>query len=62
VRNKYAQAETGKCRPTTNRLLAMLDQGDYDALMRDANVVSLRFRARLVRQDGDVDAVYFPLT
>jgi hypothetical protein len=40
----------------------MLDQGDYDALMRDANVVSLRFRARLVRQDGDVDAVYFPLT
>jgi CRP-like cAMP-binding protein len=48
--------------PATNGLLARLDRDDYDLLMRSAKVVSLRFRARLVRQDGIIDAVYFPLS
>jgi CRP-like cAMP-binding protein len=48
--------------PKTNRLLARLDPEDYDALMREAKVVSLKFRKRLLRQDERVDAVYFPMT
>jgi CRP-like cAMP-binding protein len=48
--------------PRTNRLLAMLEPDDYDALMRSAAVVPLKFRKRLVRPDERVDAVYFPLT
>jgi len=48
--------------PATNRLLARLEREDYDAVMRVAKLVSLKFRARLFRQDGDVDAVYFPLS
>jgi hypothetical protein len=48
--------------PRTNRLLARLEQEDYKALMRVAQVVPLKFRKRLLRQDERVDAVYFPLT
>jgi CRP-like cAMP-binding protein len=48
--------------PTTNGLLAMLDREDYDLLMRCAKVVTLKFRSRLVHQDGNIDAVYFPLS
>ena len=48
--------------PRTNRLLAGLEPEDYDALMRDAKVVSLKFRKRLLRQDAAIDAVYFPIT
>ena len=48
--------------PATNGLLARMERGDYDALMRNAKVVFLKFRMRLVRQDQDVDAVYFPLS
>ena len=48
--------------PTTNRLLASLGGDDYDALMQDAQVVFLKFRTRLVRQDGNIDAVFFPLS
>ena len=48
--------------PKANRLLAMLKPEDYDALMREAKVVPLKFRKRLLRQDAPVDAVYFPLT
>jgi len=48
--------------PATNGLLARLEREDYDLLMRGAKVVSLKFRARLVRQDGNIDAVYFPLS
>jgi CRP-like cAMP-binding protein len=48
--------------PTTNRLLARLQRDDYDALMLDAKVVTLKFRKRLVRQDERVDAVYFPIS
>ena len=48
--------------PRTNRLLSRLEQEDYDALMLDAKVVSLKFRKRIARQDDRVDAVHFPLT
>jgi CRP-like cAMP-binding protein len=48
--------------PASNRLLASLEREDYDVLMLDAKVVSLKFRTRLVRQDGNIDAVYFPLS
>ncbi|MGD0047625.1 MAG: Crp/Fnr family transcriptional regulator [Bryobacteraceae bacterium] len=48
--------------PRTNRLLARLDRDDYDALMVDAKVVTLRFRKRIMHQDEPVGAVYFPLT
>ena len=48
--------------PKTNRLLARLDPEDYAALMREAKIVSLKFRKRLLRQDERIDAVYFPVT
>jgi CRP-like cAMP-binding protein len=48
--------------PRTNRLLSRLEPEDYDALMLDAKVVSLKFRKRISRQDDRVDAVHFPLT
>jgi len=48
--------------PRTNRLLATLDRDDYDALVMDAKVVTLRFRKRIMNQDEHVGAVYFPLT
>jgi CRP-like cAMP-binding protein len=48
--------------PITNGLLARLEREDYDALMLHAKVVSLKLRKRLVCQDGNVDAVYFPLS
>jgi len=48
--------------PAANGLLARLEREDYDRLMLGAHVVSLKFRTRLVRQDGKIDAVYFPLS
>jgi CRP-like cAMP-binding protein len=48
--------------PRTNRLLARLEREDYDALMLNAKVVTLKFRKRLVRQDERIEAVYFPVT
>ena|SRR5580693_2862267 len=48
--------------PTTNGLLARLEREDYDALMLNAKIVVLKFRARLVSQDGNIDAIYFPLS
>jgi len=48
--------------PKANRLLARLEPEDYDALMREAKIVPLKFRKRLLRQDERVDAVYFPIT
>jgi CRP-like cAMP-binding protein len=47
---------------TTNGLLARLEREDYDALMLHAKIVFLKFRRRLVCQDGNIDAVYFPLS
>jgi CRP-like cAMP-binding protein len=47
--------------PRTNRILAMLEQPDYDALMLEAAVVSLKFHKRLYSQDELVDAVHFPI-
>ena len=58
--NQTHQAE--KSDPKTNRILAALEQADYDALMLEAEVVPLKFRKRLHLQDERVDAVYFPLT
>lgn len=48
--------------PKQNRLLARLEPEDYEALMREAKIVPLKFRKQLARQDERVDAVYFPLT
>lgn len=48
--------------PRTNGLLARLEPDDYDALMREAKIVPLKFRKRIFRQDARVDAVYFPMT
>ena len=48
--------------PKTNRLLNRLETADYDALMRAAKVVPLKFRKIVHRQDDRVEAVYFPLT
>jgi CRP-like cAMP-binding protein len=48
--------------PRGNRLLATLEQEDYEALMLDAKVVPLKFGKRLIRQDERVNAVYFPVT
>jgi hypothetical protein len=48
--------------PKLNRLLAKLDPQDYDALMREGKVVSLKFRKQLNRQDQRVEAVHFPIT
>ena len=51
-----------KTDPRTNLLLATLAPADYDALMRSAAVVPLKFRKRIHRQDERIHAVYFPLT
>jgi len=48
--------------PKTNHFLARLDPKDYEALMLEAEIVSLKFRARILLQDQRVNAVYFPLT
>ncbi|SPF55196.1 Transcriptional regulator, Crp/Fnr family [Candidatus Sulfopaludibacter sp. SbA4] len=48
--------------PKANQLLARLESADYDALMLEAKVVSLKLRKRLHRQDESINAVYFPLT
>jgi CRP-like cAMP-binding protein len=48
--------------PRTNRLLARLEPEDYDALMLESKIVSLKFRKRIFRQDDRIDAAYFPLT
>lgn len=51
-----------KSDPRKNHFLARLQPEDYDALMRVAKIVPLKFRKRLLQQDEPVDAVYFPLT
>jgi CRP-like cAMP-binding protein len=48
--------------PRTNRLLARLEADDYDSLMLQGKIVTLKFRKRLFLQDARVDAVYFPIT
>lgn len=48
--------------PRANRLLAALEQADYDALILAGKVVPLRLRHRVLLQDQPVEAVYFPLT
>jgi CRP-like cAMP-binding protein len=44
-----------------NRLLAMLEPADYQALMLEAKVISVKLRRQLHRQEQPVDAVYFPI-
>ena len=51
----------GTADPRTNRILAALEPGDYEALMAEANIVSLKLKRRLYRQDERIDAVFFPL-
>ena len=48
--------------PTTNLFLARLEREDCEALTREAKIVTLKFRRRVILQDTSVDAVYFPLT
>jgi CRP-like cAMP-binding protein len=48
--------------PRSNRLLASLNLADYQELMADAKVVSLKLKKRLYRQDDPIDAVFFPIT
>jgi len=48
--------------PRTNLLLASLDPAVYDLLMRDAKVLSFKYRKRLYQQDDAIDYVYFPMT
>jgi CRP-like cAMP-binding protein len=48
--------------PATNLFLARLEPEDYDALIRESKIVTLKFRRRVFDQDARVDAVYFPLT
>jgi CRP-like cAMP-binding protein len=48
--------------PRMNRMLAALEPVDYEALMADAKVITLKLEKRLYRQDEPVDTVYFPLT
>jgi CRP-like cAMP-binding protein len=45
-----------------NRLLVRLAREDYDDVMHDAEIVTLKFRKRLFKQDEPINAVYFPLT
>jgi hypothetical protein len=52
----------GDSNPKDNLLLAKLDPQDYEALTRDAKVVSLRLRKRLYRQEEPIEYVYFPIT
>ena len=48
--------------PRTNHFLARLEPQDYDALMREAKIVPMKFRKRMLNQDARIDAVYFPIT
>jgi len=48
--------------PKTNLFLNRLEQEDYDALVRESKIVTLKFRRRIMQQDARVEAVYFPLT
>jgi CRP-like cAMP-binding protein len=59
---QHAKEKPRNADPATNGLLARLEREDYDVLMLHAKVVTLKFRKRLVRQDGNIDAVYFPLS
>ncbi len=48
--------------PRANSFLARLSQEDYDALIPESKIVSLKFRRRVIHQDERVSAAYFPLT
>jgi CRP-like cAMP-binding protein len=48
--------------PRANALLAMLDADDYASLMTKAKIVKLKFRAKLCREEQEVEAVHFPLS
>ena len=51
-----------KADPRTNHFLARLESEDYAALMKEAKIVPLKFRKRMVAQDERIAAVYFPIT
>lgn len=48
--------------PRINGLIGALEPADYDAFMSDAKMVLLPLHTRLFRRDGQVDAIYFPVT
>ena len=45
-----------------NRLLALLPEADYQALVAQADTVTLEGGAELYASDGPIEDVYFPLT
>jgi CRP-like cAMP-binding protein len=48
--------------PRRNEFLARLEPDDFDALMLVGKVVNFKLHKRVLLQDEQVDAVYFPLT
>jgi CRP-like cAMP-binding protein len=48
--------------PRANHFLARLDKEDYDELMREAKIVTLKFGKRMLSQDARIEYVYFPIT
>lgn len=55
-------APSAKPDARTNHFLARLKSPDYDALMSQAKLVSLKFGQRVSCQDEPIEAVYFPIT
>jgi CRP-like cAMP-binding protein len=45
-----------------NRFLSRMGEEDLSALAREAKIVKLKLHKRMLLQDANVDAVYFPLT
>jgi CRP-like cAMP-binding protein len=54
--------KTESSAPRMNCFLARLAPEDYDALIPESTIVTMKFRRGVTRQDEPVDAVYFPLT
>lgn len=45
-----------------NAFLSQLAEEDLTALVQEAKIISLKLHKRILRQDTNVDAVYFPLS
>ena len=47
--------------PKTNVLLGKLNEDDYAAVMAKAQVIEMKFRKTVFRQDQPIEAIFFPL-
>ena len=56
------RSDLGSSDPRNNRFLAQLKQEDLAALMLKAKIVTLKLRRPILKQDEQIEAVYFPLT